>query len=172
MKRLTIIRILAIAIPILIGWLAIELSHPQPSHNGRNVTQWLEFNPQAKQRNPFRSHKEGPPPAARHAIKAIGTNAIPTLLRMIQSKDSVVKCRLNALLDWQSIVHFRFPAASEQRAMGLAGFEILGDDAQAAAPALALLSRNSDASVRYAALESLRRIRPDNELIVPVLLQA
>ena len=91
---------------------------------------------------------------------------------MAQAKDLFLKTRLNSLLDQQTIIHFRFRSASKQRGMAFHGFEILAEDAKSAAPVLALLTKNSNVGVRYTALGSLYRVKPDKEMIVPVLLQS
>jgi len=157
------------------GYLTIALVLPkEPRYQHRTLTQWLEPGTCAKPKNPFRNFSPPEPtsPVTQSAIKAIGTNAIPTLLKTTQAKDSSLRIRLNTLLDRQTLIAFRFRTACEQRAMGIQGFEVLGEDGKSAAPALALLIKDPDAGVRYAALESLRRVKPVREIIVPVLLKA
>ncbi|MBI3852359.1 MAG: hypothetical protein HY298_19050 [Verrucomicrobia bacterium] len=173
MKRLRLIGILAVV--ILMGCLVFDLALlREPSYQGRTLTQWLEPEPQPKRRNPFNTRFERDPksPEVQRAIKAIGTNAIPTLLKMIQAKDSLLKTRLNSLLDRQTIIHLRFRSASVRRGMAWDGFAILAKEAKSAAPSLALLTKDSDVGVRVAARESLLRVTSDKELLVPVLLEA
>ena len=90
------------------------------------------------------------------AVKEIGANAIPTLLRMVQTRDASIETSFGY----------------RQRAMAVMGFGILGKDAKKVAPSLAILAKDSDDSVRYAALESLCSIGIDKEFMTSVLLPA
>lgn len=173
MKSLHLIAVFAVA--ILVAWVAFDFPFPKEQRfQGRTLTQWLEPEPKPKlsYKYVFNTRVEPKSDEAQRAIKAIGTNAIPTLIKMVQAKDSFLKTSLNSLLDQQTIIHFRFRSASEQRGMAFQGFEILAEDAKSAAPTLALLTKSSDVRVRYAALESLYRVKPAKELIIPVLLQS
>ena len=142
----------------------------EPHFQGRTLTQWLVDRP--KYKNPFIVRRAPLSVEAQRAVKAIGTNAIPILLEMIQARDSAFNTWLTSALNRQRIIGFRLQPATEQRAMAFAGFEILGEEAKAAAPALASLIKDPDFGVRYTALESLRRVTSDKNLLVPLLLEA
>ena len=167
--------IAVLAVVILIGCVTFDFPFlKEPRYQGRTLTQWLEPERKPKNSYSYRSivHTRVEPKSeeVQRAVKAIGTNAIPVFLKMAQAKDSFLKTSLNSLLDQQTIIHFRFRSASEQRVMAFQGFEILAEDAKSAAPALALLTKNSNAGVRYTAIKNLYRVRPDKDMIVPVLL--
>jgi hypothetical protein len=49
------------------------------------------------------------------AIRAIGTNGIPTLLRMLRAQDSAIKAKLAVLLRKQTFVSFRTHKTSNIR---------------------------------------------------------
>jgi len=142
----------------------------EPRYQGRTLTQWLADRPKAQ--NPFLTRPSPLTPEARRAVMAIGTNAVPTLLEMVQAKDSGLMTWVNSQLNRQRIIGLRFRSAAEQRAMAFAGFEVLGGAAEAAAPSLASLLKKPDVAVRYTALESLRRVTSDRSLLIPLLLEA
>jgi len=169
MKRLNLIGVLALAVSVASLTFGLVL-RKEPHFQGRSLTQWLVDRP--KYKNPFIVRPAPLSVEARRAVKAIGTNAIPILLEMIQARDSAFKTWLTSAFNRQRIIGFRLQPATEQRAMAFAGFEILGEEAKAAAPALASLIKDPDFGVRYTALESLRRVTSDKNLLVPLLLEA
>jgi hypothetical protein len=142
----------------------------EPRYQGRTLTQWLAEKP--KTQNPFSTRPRPLTPDARRAVMAMGTNAIPVLLEMARATDSGLRTWVNSHLSRQRIIEFRFRSAAEQRAMAFTGFEILGEAAEAAAPALASLLKEPDVALRYTALESLRRVTSDKEVLIPLLLEA
>src|SRR2546429_6992218 len=155
MKRLGVIGILALTVSMGLLRFGLVL-RKEPQFQGRTLTQWLVDRP--KHRNPFIVRPAPLSVEAQQAVKAIGTNAIPILLEMIQARDSAFKTWLTSVLNRQHLIGFRLQPATEQHAMAFAGFEILGEKARAAAPALASLINDPDFGVRYTALESLRRV--------------
>jgi hypothetical protein len=149
----------------------------EPDHQGRRLTKWLgdcsvypasgfgeiprAFNPRV--------------PAARHAVKEIGTNAIPVLLEMLQAGDSTseLKIRLNSLLDRQSIIRGRFRPGYDHRNLAIFGFEILGANGAPAVPKLigliGLLNCDNPMA-RCDVIWALGRIGPAAKDAVPSLL--
>jgi hypothetical protein len=110
--------------------------------------------------------------AAEHAVKEIGTNAFPTLLKWVQVKDSRLKFRLNALLDRQSFIHSRLRTADEWHGLALDCFRILGTNALPAGPALVQLFQSPDKIQRYYALCCLINIDFEEKLLLPLMLEA
>jgi hypothetical protein len=146
--------ILSLAL-VLSGALILEIKFitpKEPSYQGRTLTQWLESGLPS---NPILS-RNILPPESQMAVKEIGANAIPTLLRMVQARDPSI----------ESNYGYR------QRAMAVMGFDVLGKDAKSAAPSLAVLAKDPDVNVRYAALDSLCRMNVDKEFMTGVLLSA
>jgi len=106
---------------------------------GRTVEEWLPGlsspAPEAKQK-------------AQAAIRLAGTNALPTLLRLIQSKDRLgVATAPNA------------PAASRLRTQAISGFEVLGIRALAAIPRLEELLLSGD--LPFPVAVALTKIGPE-----------
>jgi HEAT repeat protein len=64
---------------------------------------------------------------ARTAVRHIGTNAIPFLLRWIQARDSRLKLQLEEWTQNQNLVKIHFRPAVEKQIRGSAGFFLLGE---------------------------------------------
>src|ERR1700722_2327691 len=147
MKRLRIIFIL-LAI-LLIGVLVIYLVQPkEPEYQGRKLSTWIRvYQEQQKSSadlNLADPNRAVPMTAAERAIKEIGTNALPTLLRWLQIRDSTLKTKLNSLLERQSFIKLRYPPASRMQDMAIAGLRILGTNALPAVPNLTQFVRSAD----------------------------
>lgn len=108
------------------------LHQAEPVYQGRALRVWLRDYP--AEANP--------------AVKAIGTNAIPVLLRMLAEKDSAAFSVV--AYHWDRFLQnlpdrlrrsWHLTLASEVNANALRGFEMLGTDAQQATPALIKLYR-------------------------------
>ena len=167
--------VLLVTIAGVIAWHLLRPQERQPVYQGKGLRAWLreyagwDVGPeewaQAKAR-------------AEHAVRQIGTNAIPPLLRMVQKMESP---RMARLIDWWD-QHFanrnrlpawiRHPAWYKNQARylnmeGEIGFKILGSDVQQAAPELisiyeSTLSMDSVTSMnsRIAVIRSLINIGP------------
>src|SRR5579871_1016636 len=94
--RIAAVFVLAAAIGGLARW---TLRAPrEPVYQGKRLSEWL------KDANDING--ETPVPDAVNAIKAIGTNAVPFLIQMLQYKDSPLKFKLMKLADKQDFVNF------------------------------------------------------------------
>lgn len=150
------------AAAVLAAALLFRVLHPsEPSYEGRRLSEWLrDFG--SRQPN----DTEEPERQARQAAEAIrhlGTNCLPVLLKMIQVRDSVVKDKLTAWTDRHSFIKFNFTSAEELRNQALDAFAALGPVARPAIPELTvLLNRDQhDPYIQYAAAGALARIGPE-----------
>jgi hypothetical protein len=160
---------------ILIG-LAVYFLWPRgPFHDGRSLTAWLDdyANPlghvhqisDLRDLDFSRRMKE-----SREAVKAIGTNALPTLLEFVQAKDSEFKKAWLRSLRNRGVIRDLFTSELEKHNMARAGFMILQKDALPAVPSLVALTTNSDPGIRMRAYDNLVIIEsPDLKSLVPVL---
>ena len=145
----------------------------EPIYQGRSLTEWLGdcsvHPPWGFGEYPRAFNRRVP--AARQAVKEIGTNAIPVLLSMLQAGDSTenLKIKMNVLLERQSIIRFRFRPGYDYRDLAVFGFEILGKKAAPAAPELIGLLNGKHSSVRYEVIYALGRIGPAAKDAVPAL---
>ena len=73
---------------------------------------------------------------AEDALHHIGTNAIPTLLRLLQAKNYPLTIKLDALIKKQHFVKSPFWLADDKNIEAALGFQVLGAEAKSAAPEL------------------------------------
>jgi HEAT repeat protein len=104
-------RILLLALPVVIlGWTAwLLLGDPrEPVAQGHPLSYWLDH----YWTRPASTSGEGciliPDSQAAAAIRAIGTNAIPILLRMVRAHDSTLKLKLIGLAQRQNWIGIRY----------------------------------------------------------------
>jgi hypothetical protein len=170
-KRRHILLLLAAA--LLAGAVIVALIPArEPSYGGRKLSEWL------------RLYMEGGRPAqeqARHAIRQIGTNAIPFLLRWIQYEPWGLKGRIQGELAARPGLrtavekleaHRRIQVwLSTDKKMQLSNgainaFGVLGRDAKSAFPELVRLASNRRATVSaWQATYALTQIGMDAEVL-------
>ena len=126
MKRVKIaVMVALVALLGVIAWPAFDAGD-DPLYKGRTLTSWLKswyridggkliFNQQSEE-----------------AIRQIGTNGIPTLLRLLRARDSAFKIKVINLLQWQHVVDLRFRHASSWHGVTIVAFSVLNTNAQTA----------------------------------------
>lgn len=144
-----------------------------PYYHGRSLNAWLEdfVNPVRNvnsirdlQAVDFKQRMED----SQRAVKAIGTNAIPTLLRLLQTKGGDARNMVSFPLG--AFGNRWFPTAAEKHAMAQAGFMILRKDASPAIPALTALTKDSDPGMRMRAFECIFFVvQPDYKTLTTIL---
>jgi hypothetical protein len=123
----------AILVVATMGGLVRQLlkpSEPEPVFQGTPLSVWLTG---------FDEKSNGPRPdyrAAREAVRQIGTNAIPALMRMLRAKDSALTLKLIRLVAKQPIIKIHYVPASTRNLEAAAALETLGAQAQDAVPQL------------------------------------
>jgi HEAT repeats len=105
----------------------------------------------------------------RLAIQAIGSNAVPTLVNMVRTKDSSLKLKVLTLLSRQHLISIKPPTARYYHQLSMGGFETLGPILKDAVPALTRLLNDPDADVRATATWDLGNIGPDARAAIPLL---
>lgn len=136
--------------------------------------------------------------AAREAVRAIGSNAVPHLIRILEARESRFKTCFDELVRRQSLIRFRFEPLSVRQMHAAMACQELGPVAAPAIPALAALVADPElaqwavpalaeigpqtfplltnalfsgnATAKAAAAGSLRHMRP-RELAAPPLLR-
>jgi HEAT repeat protein len=159
-KRRILLGVLLLAVGGIFLW---RLDQPRdPVYRGEPLSQWLnEYDPRILINNKGEVDD---------AIRNIGTNAIPTLLGMLRSKDNAIKAA--ALKDVERTDLIWVTLAEERNAEAARGFEALGASAKDAVPALIeiyeqRISPASQSSTAYA----LGCIGPGAKEAIPQLLQ-
>ncbi len=99
----------------------------------------------------------------------MGTNAVPSLLKMVRVRDSVARQALVKLSARQSWLPVDIRTGDDLHFMACHGFELLGPIAKPAVPALIRLLGDKDWQVRNCAAVCLGRIGPAAQDAVPVL---
>jgi HEAT repeat protein len=144
----------------------------EPVYQGKPLSEWLKT--YAKLR-----HGGDHPPAlmklewkADEAVRQIGSNAIPTLLRLLKAKDSPLKLMLVGLAKRQHIIKIEFLPADRWNQAGFGGFEVLETNAQSAVPALiGIVNQNISHDSQSYTIETLGLLGPAAKAAVPTLLQ-
>jgi len=164
-RRITIL--LAV---LLFGAVTVYFVRPhEPRFEGRSLSQWIT----AADNTYFVFRRQNLTNAeylaALHAVKSIGTNAVPTLLGWARAKDSGLKHNVLCWLHENTTVCDGFLDDVDKHSLAKLGFQLLGEDASVAAPALLQLTREGDARVCINALFCLYFIEPDKESFLPVV---
>jgi hypothetical protein len=171
-KKFIIITLAVIALAIL-TW---RISRPaEPTYQGRKLSSWLgDYNPFSY------SDPDLKRPAADAAIRHIGTNAIPTYLRILRETDSPLKLRLywplklrlKRLLQKQSLIEVDYnPPAIKQHEVVLA-FRQLKNRPESAIPSLiAIYDQNLSGDSKSATAEILGLYGSRAKAAIPSLLQ-
>jgi hypothetical protein len=110
-------------------WVTMTLR--EPSYRGKPLSFWLLRAEAAEVLDP----KDPKFIECREAIRGIGTNAIPMLLRILRAKDSASKKAVLKLVEKQNFVRIPLRGDEEQKGKAQAGFYLLGELASNAVPA-------------------------------------
>src|SRR6266702_19658 len=152
--------VLLIAVLVGLGWRVMLLR--DPAYQGKSLTVWLRQFEEAKLNGPTSRYHLSPTEfkaqfvePTKNAVRHIGTNALPTLLNLVQAKDTP--------LDWRAM---DLAALNERlrrkdkwhTSSALGGF---GPDAKAAVPVILPLLNDQDQETRNWAAIVLKRIDPE-----------
>ena len=133
MKRRVAITLLSIAALGVVVWIFLSARESEPVYQGKPLRYWLTLYTHGYS-------PSNPGDQADRAVREIGTNAIPTLLEMLQEKDSPLKLKWRALLEKQDFIQPPQRASSRNYQAGMA-FRTLGAIGSNAVPALAQIYR-------------------------------
>jgi HEAT repeat protein len=133
----------------------------EPAYHGKALSFWLE------EYYATLNDKEANEENAK-ALRAIGTNAFPQMLKMLGSRQPAYKRKANALLRRLHVGNY---SRDQKYAHDYAAyaFQAFGPDAQPAVPGLAALLDVNDFGVQIATLEALKYIGPAASNAAPAL---
>jgi hypothetical protein len=158
--------LLASLFPVLVGtivWLVLTRSEPNPSFEGRRLSDWLE--------DLDRWNGADTNSAVVVAIRTIGTNGIPMLVRMSLLRDSAVKDMVSVEFEKHpKLLRYRYTTAAQRWSRAGQALSIMGEPARAAIPYFLQALTNGDAVTRRIALNALGSIGPNAEDCIPLLL--
>jgi HEAT repeat protein len=163
--------IAALLIFVLSGllWFLTRQLHPEPAYRGKPLTLWLRtYAPSSPSGRGSPAWSE-----ADDAVRHIGTNSIPILLKMLRASDSKLKLRLVELVQKQRLIKLHFVPATVLNIEASRAFVALGDTAKDAVPGLMKIydERISIESQRTVE-EALGWIGPEAKPAIPLLLSA
>jgi HEAT repeat protein len=170
------IALTALAVAALCGLACLVLRSPpekEPVSQGKPLSYWLAGYDSGNYRL---AHPNGPSPPthgeANFAIRQMGTNAIPTLLRMLEEHDPSLRERVLALTRKQHFI--KIPYMRANRGLNAySGFHALGPEAVSAVPALlGIFDRDQSAFSQQAIPAILASIGPGAAEAIPALLKA
>jgi HEAT repeat protein len=109
----------------VVVWQVLRPREREPIYRGKPLSAWLEgFGPNASgiSNGPEREQAE-------KAVRSIGTNAFPTLFRMLLATDSSATIKVIKLAQKQHLIKLNWTLASDQNSRALSAFAILGAEA-------------------------------------------
>jgi HEAT repeat protein len=159
MKRRIIIIALLLAGWGGLAWVVLRTKEPpEPVCQGKRLREWL-------------AGYNGPSPETDEVVRRLGTNAIPTLLRMLRAKDSKVTAKLVKLVRKQHLIKFEYTDDYAKNANAARAFDSLGADAKEAVPELIkIFEQNISSNSQNYTAWSLGAIGPAAAKAIPTLL--
>ena len=159
-KLLVIVGGILVVAAILAAWWA-RTRPPEVFYRGKPLTFWFtKYVPVAGG------------PSTDDIVRAVGTNSIPTILRMLRLKDSKVTTRLIHILRQQPFIKIRHRDASKINGLAADGFRVLGPLASHAVPDLVgILDEHISYDSQTATIQALAGIGPAAESAIPSLLR-
>ena len=171
-KRLIVAVVLLLV--IVAGLIAYQsLREREPVYAGKSLRAWLREYDGSWPRST----------AAEAAIRQIGTNAIPTLLKILCEKNSISTSKLGdfwgrhisrhrSLPTWVRYPGWYLALTGNRNSLATVGFKVLGADAQQAVPALIqIYERNISPASQQETSLSLIGIGPAGRVAIPSFLR-
>jgi hypothetical protein len=158
-------RFLVVALVVVVlagfGWLMVKPS--APTYQGKTLDQWLEIVGKT-------FHRQDDV-IALEAIRHFGTNAIPTLIANLETKNSPIRDRAAQWLYGHPGIPIKILSPIDKRYRGYLGFCALGPDGSPAIPQLIRLLNDPDAAdnSRDFAIRSLDAMGPVAASAIPDL---
>ncbi len=115
-------------------WLSRPAGPPEPVYQGKALSAWLDDR-RATPQGPVLLSNE-----AVAAVRAIGPEAVPTLLAWLRASDSSFSRNAKILLEWRLKLPLRVPTNQEKRMRAMYGFRALGSAASSAFPELVAIA--------------------------------
>lgn len=169
-KRIQIV--IVVLLTVLAGVTArrvLQSGEREPVYRGKPLSLWLQTY------SPLSPSGRGSPAWSEtdDAVRHIGTNSIPALLRMLRVTDSKLKLQLVALAKKQHVMKIRFVPATARNIEASRAFIPLGDTAKDAVRELIEIYNKGDSMESQSAVEeALGWIGPAAKPAIPMLLSA
>lgn len=167
-SRVIILLIVAILAAGLIAYLCVP---KEPRYQGRTLTQWLQ---PATEDSRYLYTFAGERPdreflSTRAAVQAMGTNAIPLLLKWSCASNSKAGAKIISWLNKHLPERFLIWDAERRHVASDMGFGLLGDKARPAWPVFVQWTYDKDPERRALGLHLLVAAKADKDITLPVL---
>jgi hypothetical protein len=172
---------MALAFVLVLGAFAWAMPQPgetEPIYQGKPLSYWLQGYlpsrtfPRASNANPWPTRAE-----ATAAVQHLGTNAIPTLLHLLSTRDFPLATRLMQMAQRQHFIHISYTSSWECANEASSGLTDLADNWGLEVPQLVpqlmqLFEKHPNTVSRQVVPVLLGRIGPPAKAAVPMLLRA
>ena len=146
---------LALATATVLGgvvWLAFPEAEREPVYDGKPLDVWLLG---------YRSPEPDYRARAVEIAHELGTNAMPTLLRMLRAHDPPIKRYIMEFVQERSSYRIHYVSSEIRNCAAANACEDLGEKAKPCVPALVELLKSDDKTVRAIASAALKRVDPE-----------
>jgi hypothetical protein len=160
------------AIVMILGGLAWLVLHTKPepanpAYKGKRLSEWIAVYDPANTNRARQLMQE-----TQDAIRQMGTNSIPYLLRMLEHSDSPLKVKWMRLLQKQSLVKVEYIPEMNRYERAAMALEVLGPRAKDAVPELVrIFDQNPSANAKMSIGRVLGLMGPYAKAAVPSLLR-
>lgn len=149
--RLRILLAFAAAAVVVLAALSVMFPR-EPTYHGRRLSAWLR---ELEHGWPQITERNAP---AREAVRHLGTNAVPHLLKMLRAQDPPWKTEVIGWLQDKCNIDWSFSLANVQWHRATIGFDVLGRAAEPAIPELRAMIAEADDDISLRAMGALRCI--------------
>lgn len=169
--RILLAGLLVVVLCALAGLVWLSTGAPEPTYKGKPLSYWLA----GYDRSSGPPSTNGPPlpdwQDANKAVKAIGTNAVPILMRKLRQNDSKLKTAVMDLLRKQRLIKLNLPPQFSNFTAARA-FSALGPLASNAVPELvAMFDSDRSPFAQQVVPQILSEIGPGAAPAIPMLLR-
>lgn len=138
LKRRAVLVGAAVLVVASLGvWLSRPGGPPEPVYRGKTLSAWLDDR---------RATPQGPvvlSDEAIAAVRALGPEAVPTLLAWLRKSDSSISRNAKDVLEWRLGLPIQVPTNQDTRKRAMYGFRALGPAARSAFPELVAIALHS-----------------------------
>ncbi len=149
--RLRIMLAFVVAAVVVLAALSVVFPR-EPTYQGRRLSAWLRDLEHGGTEMTVRNVH------AREAVRQIGTNAVPCLLKMLRAQDPQWKTDVVGWLQNECSIDWSFSLARVQWQRAIIGFDALGRVAEPAIPDLRAMMASPDGDRALRAMEALRGV--------------
>jgi hypothetical protein len=157
---------IAVVVALLSGLAWVVLCPHEPLYRGRPVRFWLE---EADNNGNF--DREGVTTPAELALRELGTNAVPMLLKMAGTSFTDFRRGIGQNARREPMRYLHLPPQLYKEDMVAWGFKVIGPAARPAVPALSRMLSSTNLDVPWKAVGCLAAIGPEAKDAVPDLIK-